>query len=100
MSPRSKKSSWTELNKERVRHLEKLGLMRDEGRRVLPIMDHNSLRIDEDIELRLKEEKNASLAVLISRFSMDKLDMVLFKYTIWCLCILLEKHINYTLLKT
>lgn len=48
---------WTELNKERVRRLEKLGLMRDEGRRVLPDMDHNSFRIDEDIEQRLKEEK-------------------------------------------
>ncbi|MNW24058.1 hypothetical protein D3C74_07690 [compost metagenome] len=57
LSPRSKKSSWTELNKERVRRLEHLGLMRDEGRRVLPDMDHNSFRIDEDIEQRLKEEK-------------------------------------------
>jgi uncharacterized protein YdeI (YjbR/CyaY-like superfamily) len=57
LSPRSKKSSWTELNKERVRRLEKLGLMRDEGRRVLPDMDHNSFTIDEDIEQRLKDEK-------------------------------------------
>lgn len=30
LSPRSKRSSWTELNKERVRRLEKLGLMRGE----------------------------------------------------------------------
>lgn len=57
LSPRSKKSSWTELNKERVRRLEKLGFMRDEGRRVLPDMDHGSFRIDKDIEQRLKEEK-------------------------------------------
>ncbi|MBD0383353.1 YdeI/OmpD-associated family protein [Paenibacillus sedimenti] len=57
LSPRSKTSSWTELNKERVRRLEKLGLMRDEGRMVLPDMDHNSFRIDEVIEQRLKEEK-------------------------------------------
>ncbi len=57
LSPRSKKSSWTELNKERVRRLEKLGLMTDEGRRVLPDMDHLSFTIDEDIEQRLKEEK-------------------------------------------
>ena len=57
LSPRSKKSSWTELNKERVRRLEKLGLMTDEGRRVLPDMDYHSFRIDEDIEQRLKEEK-------------------------------------------
>ncbi len=57
LSPRSKKSLWTELNKERVRRLEKLGLMRDEGRMVLPDMDHNSFRLDRVIEQRLKEEK-------------------------------------------
>ncbi|RED84202.1 YdeI/OmpD-associated family protein [Cohnella phaseoli] len=57
LSPRSKKSSWTELNKERVRRLEQLGLMRDEGRRVLPDMDHRSFRIPEEIEQRLKEDK-------------------------------------------
>lgn len=57
LSPRSKKSSWTELNKERVRRLEKLGLMRDAGRRVLPNMDHHSFRIDEDIQRRLQEDK-------------------------------------------
>ncbi|MFC3747730.1 YdeI family protein [Paenibacillus sp. GCM10012306] len=57
LSPRSKKSSWTELNKERVRRLEKLGLMTDEGRKVLPDMDYDSFRIDEVIEERLKEER-------------------------------------------
>jgi len=57
LSPRSKKSSWTELNKERVRRLEKSGLMTDEGRAVLPDMDHDSFRIDPVIEQRLKEEK-------------------------------------------
>ena len=57
LSPRSKKSSWTELNKERVRRLEKLGLMRDEGRRVLPDMNPESFRIDKAIEQRLKEDK-------------------------------------------
>ncbi|MEV5028844.1 YdeI/OmpD-associated family protein [Paenibacillus sp. LPE1-1-1.1] len=56
LSPRSKGSSWTELNKERVRRLEKLGLMRDEGRKVLPDMDHDSFKIDRVIEQRLKEE--------------------------------------------
>jgi uncharacterized protein YdeI (YjbR/CyaY-like superfamily) len=56
LSPRSKKSSWTELNKERVRRLEKLGLMRDEGRKVLPDMDHDSFRIDREIEQRLKRK--------------------------------------------
>ncbi|HFL3758325.1 TPA: YdeI family protein, partial [Clostridioides difficile] len=56
LSPRSKKSSWTELNKERVRRLEKLGLMTDEGREVLPDMNYDSFRIDPVIEQRLKEE--------------------------------------------
>lgn len=57
LSPRSKGSSWTELNKERVRRLEKLGLIRDEGRKVLPDMDHDSFKIDRVIEQRLKEER-------------------------------------------
>ncbi|MFF2018367.1 YdeI family protein [Paenibacillus sp. NPDC058177] len=57
LSPRSQKSSWTELNKERVRRLEKLGLLTDEGRKVLPDMDYDSFKIDEDVEQRLKEEK-------------------------------------------
>lgn len=56
-SPRSKKSSWTELNKERVRRLEKLGLMTDEGKRVLPDLDPQSFRIDEVIEQRIKEDQ-------------------------------------------
>ncbi|WFR62634.1 YdeI/OmpD-associated family protein [Paenibacillus amylolyticus] len=56
LSPRSKRSSWTELNKERVRRLEKLGLMHDEGRQVLPVMDPNAFIIDGVIEQRLKED--------------------------------------------
>ncbi|WP_342572098.1 YdeI/OmpD-associated family protein [Paenibacillus sp. FSL R5-0749] len=55
LSPRSKRSSWTELNKERVRRLEKLGLMHDEGRQVLPVMDPNAFIMDGVIEQRLKE---------------------------------------------
>lgn len=57
LSPRSKKSNWTELNKERVRRLEKLGLMTDDGRKVLPDMRPESFIIDEDIESRLKEDE-------------------------------------------
>ena len=34
--PRKKKSLWSELNKERCRRLEKLGLMTEAGRAVLP----------------------------------------------------------------
>lgn len=57
LSPRSKRSSWTELNKERVRRLDKLGLMSDEGRKVLPDMNLASFKVDRVIEQRLKEEK-------------------------------------------
>lgn len=45
------------MNKERVRRLEKLGFMREEGRRVLPDMDPDSFKIDEVIEQRIQEEK-------------------------------------------
>ena len=38
-SRRRKGSGWTELNKERVRRLERLGMMTDAGRAVLPPMD-------------------------------------------------------------
>ncbi|MEC0373571.1 YdeI/OmpD-associated family protein [Paenibacillus chibensis] len=57
LSPRSKKSSWTELNKERVRRLEKLGFMSDEGRMVLPDMNPDCFRIDREIERRLNEDQ-------------------------------------------
>ena len=45
-SPRRKQSPWTELNKERCRRLERLGLMTDAGRAVLPDMNFH---IDDDI---------------------------------------------------
>ena len=53
-SPRKKNGPWTELNKERVRRLEKLGLMTDAGRAVLPAMGARSFRIDPDIEAAMK----------------------------------------------
>lgn len=55
LSPRVKKSSWTELNKQRARRLEKLGLMTDEGRKVLPDLSDNAFIIDKAIEERLRE---------------------------------------------
>ena len=45
-SPRRPRSPWTELNKERCRRLERLGLMTDAGRAVLPDME---FRIDDDV---------------------------------------------------
>lgn len=53
--PRKKGSFWSELNKERVRRLEKLGLMTDDGMAVLPDMDLSSFKIDKEVELALKE---------------------------------------------
>lgn len=56
LSPRKKGSNFTELNKERVRRLEKLGLMKEEGRKVLPDMRTEAFTIDEEIAVRLKED--------------------------------------------
>ena len=53
-SPRAPRSPWTELNKERVRRLERLGLMTDAGRAVLPKMGPRSFAVDEDVKAALK----------------------------------------------
>ncbi|MGL5244570.1 MAG: YdeI/OmpD-associated family protein, partial [Sarcina sp.] len=55
LSPRSKRSSWTELNKERCRRLEKMGLLTDAGRAVLPDMCITTFKIDEEIIHAMKE---------------------------------------------
>ena len=56
-TPRRKNSFWTELNKERARRLEKLGLMTESGRNVLPKMGPRSFVIDEDLKNRLKKAR-------------------------------------------
>ena len=56
-SPRKKNSPWTELNKERARRLEKMGLMTDAGRAVLPAMGARSFKVDPDIEAALKQAR-------------------------------------------
>ena len=56
-SPRKKGGQWTELNKERVRRLERLGLMTDAGRAVLPDMDRKSFKVDPDIEAAMKKAR-------------------------------------------
>ena len=53
-TPRKPRSAWTELNKERVRRLEALGLMTDAGRAVLPAMGPRSFRVDPDVQAALK----------------------------------------------
>ena len=56
-TPRKKNSPWTELNKERVRRLEKLGLMTDRGRAVLPPMGPRSFQVDPDIESAMRSAR-------------------------------------------
>ena len=53
-TPRKPRSAWTELNKERVRRLEALGLMTDAGRAVLPAMGPRSFHVDPDVQAALK----------------------------------------------
>ena len=53
-TPRKKNSPWTKLNKERVRRLERMGLMTDAGRRVLPPKGQHSFKFDPDIVAALK----------------------------------------------
>lgn len=48
-SPRRKTSNWTELNKERVRRLERLGLMTDAGRASLPADFESPFTIESEI---------------------------------------------------
>ncbi|MBP3891049.1 MAG: hypothetical protein J6D29_02665 [Solobacterium sp.] len=56
-TPRKKNSPWSELNKERVRRLEALHLMQEEGRKVLPQMGPRSFCIDEDVKKALKKAR-------------------------------------------
>ncbi|WP_033543158.1 YdeI/OmpD-associated family protein [Planococcus sp. CAU13] len=64
LSPRNKTSNWTELNKERVRRLQKLGLMTEEGMKVLPDMRPESFIVDEEIDNRLKQDDRVYQNVL------------------------------------
>ena len=58
-TPRATKSPWSELNKERCRRLEKLGLMTDAGRAVLPDMSENGFVIDSEIMQAFSENPEA-----------------------------------------
>ncbi|MDV0443102.1 YdeI/OmpD-associated family protein [Methanorbis rubei] len=58
-TPRAPRSPWSELNKERCRRLEKLGLVTDAGRAVLPDMSEKSFVIDDEIMLAFKENPAA-----------------------------------------
>jgi uncharacterized protein YdeI (YjbR/CyaY-like superfamily) len=55
--PRKKNSLWSELNKERCRRMEKLGLMTDSGRAVLPNMSPSGFMVDSDVLTALQFDK-------------------------------------------
>lgn len=56
-SPRKKNSNWSELNKERVRRLDKLGLMTEAGKKVLPDMKAEAFIIHEAILVELRQDE-------------------------------------------
>ena len=56
LCPRKPKSNWSELNKERCRRMERLGLMTDAGRKVLPDMSDKGFVIDSDILCELQSD--------------------------------------------
>lgn len=58
-SPRRKGGMWSELNKERCRRLEALGLMTDAGRAELPDMSPKGFKIAPNILERFKKNRKA-----------------------------------------
>jgi uncharacterized protein YdeI (YjbR/CyaY-like superfamily) len=85
LSPRSKTSQWTELNKERVRRMEAIGKMTDAGRRVLPDMSLHGFVVDNDILKELQKEENVwnnytTLPELYTRIRIDTIQVNKKKY--------------------
>ena len=56
LAPRKKGSLWSELNKERCRIMDKLGMMTEYGRAVLPDMTPAGFVIDDDILAALQTD--------------------------------------------
>ena len=74
-SPRTKKSNWTELNKVRAERLERLGLMTDEGRKVVPT---KPFEINPDIMDAIKacEETYKNFLALPETYSRVRIDNI------------------------
>jgi uncharacterized protein YdeI (YjbR/CyaY-like superfamily) len=82
ISPRRKNGNWTELNKERVRRLEKLGLMTDEGRKCLPDMSEKSFKLNPRVKRALQKDpevykKYLALPDLYRRVRVDTIQFCL-----------------------
>lgn len=56
LRPRKPRSKWSELNKERCRRMERLGLMTDAGRAVLPDMTDAGFVVDPEILRELQSD--------------------------------------------
>lgn len=56
LCPRKPRSKWSELNKERCRRMERLGLMTDAGRAILPDMSDDGFVIDDEIMQELRAD--------------------------------------------
>lgn len=56
LTPRQKRSPWSELNKERCRRLERLGRMTDAGRAVFPDMSDAGFVVDGEILAALRND--------------------------------------------
>lgn len=77
LMPRAKNSHWTELNKERCRRLERLGLMTDAGRSVIPDLNE-PFHIRDDILNALQSDPVAwmnfqSFPTLYQRIRIDNI---------------------------
>jgi len=80
-SPRRKGSNWTELNKERVRRLESLGLMTDAGRKACPDLSPEAFAVHEDVMSELLREETVyrnylALPPLYARVRIDNIQSV------------------------
>lgn len=81
ISPRTKNSSWTELNKERVRRLIKLGLMTSYGEKILPDMDVKNFKIDSEILNKIIQDEKLldnfnNMPELYKRIKVDNIQSV------------------------
>lgn len=98
-TPRRKNSNWTELNKERCRRLNKLGLMQESGYKLCHqylneqfVIDNqimNLIKSDEETFQNFKKLPNLYVRIKIDNIQSYKHDPVLFKNR-------LTKFLNYT----
>lgn len=75
-TPRKKNSPRSELNKERCRRLERLGLMTDAGRAVLPDMENFEIDVEILEALQVDEETWKSFQSFPELYKMVRIDTI------------------------